>query len=262
MKLANPPIVESWIEFHTQGSDSEQTWPSELDRFLGEIKAEYPTTEQHFQETLQVVERSAEGMPVQLAGQRKMYRVRSFDEARRHCVQVGLDTLVVNLIKGDGPYEGFHHLLPTAIDQFDRFVRVFRPRAVMSAALHYTDVVRIPQESGSSSRLEDYFRIGVQVPNDETWILGRIGFDFTVSLSADTGESDELELRFRREPPDPGAAEHRFRIDWHAVCSKLDTLSTEVLSARLKKVHDAVKVRFRDCFEKPTWALFREESET
>lgn len=260
MKLRNPPIVEAWIEFHAQGSQTEETWPSGLDPFFREIADEYRTIERQVQETYQVVERTPEGKPAQITVQGELRRVRAFDGQRRHCVQVGRDTLVVNLLKGDGPYEGFHHLLPTAMGQFNRFVQVFRPRAVMSAALHYTDVVRIPRAL-EASRLEDYFRVGVQVPDDATWILGRIAVELSISLSVNPSEPDELILGFRRQPPAPDMPEDRFRLDWHAVCAQLDTLSSDVLNARLTRVHEALKARFRECFTDRTWALFDEESE-
>lgn len=262
MRLRNPPIVEAWIEFHAQGSETEETWPWGLDPFFREIANEYSTIERQVQETYQVVERSPDGAPVQLAIQGELRRVRAFDASRRHCVQVSRDTLVVNLIKGDGPYEGFRHLLPTAMAQFDRFVREFRPRAVMWAALHYTDVVRIPRAPGALSRLEDFFRIGVQVPNEATWTLGRVAIELSVSLFAGESEPDELVIGFRRESPEPDVTEDRFRIDWHAVCTQLNTLSPDALSARLARVHEALKARFRECFTNRTWALFGEESET
>lgn len=261
MKIRNPPIVEAWIEFHAQGSETEETWPSGLDRFFGEIAGEYPTIERQVQETYQVVERAPDGTPAQIAVQGELSRVRAFDGPRRHCVQVSRDTLVVNLLKGDGPYEGFDRLLPAAMGQFGRFVQVFRPRSIMWAALHYTDVVHIPRAPGAASRLEDYFRVGVQVPDDQTWVLGRIAVELSVSLSASPSEPDELVIAFRRQPPDPGVAEDRFRVDWHAICAQLDTLSSEVLRARLTKVHGALRARFRECFTDRAWALFGKESE-
>lgn len=262
MKLRNPPIVEAWIEFHAQGSDTEETWPAGLDRFFREIADEYPTIERQVQETYQVVERTPDGKPAQIAVQGELRRVRAFDEQRRHCVQVGRDALVVNLLKGDGPYEGFHHLLPTAMEQFDRFVQVFRPRVVMSAALHYADVVRIPRALLGVSRLEDYFRVGVQVPDDATWILSRVAVELSTSLSGNPPGQDELVLGFRRQPASPDLLEDRFRLDWHAVCAELDTMSPEVLSTRLTSMHEALKARFRECFTDRTWALFDEESES
>jgi uncharacterized protein (TIGR04255 family) len=172
---------------------------------------------------------------------------------------VGRDTLVVNLIRGSEPYEGFEYLLQAALAQFDRFLRVFRPQNVMRVALHYTDVVRIPRPADSPLALEDYFRLGIKVPEEATWIVGRIAIELGISLATSTSQPDELMLSFRREPTPTGAGEDRFRMDWHAICQRVDTKSATVLSNRLSKVHGALRKRFRDCFTARTWALFNEE---
>ncbi len=188
-------------------------------------------------------------------------RSRAFDAQRHKCVQVGENVLVVNLIKGNGPYEGFKLLLPTALAQFERYVRVFRPQSVLSAALHYTDVVKIPRASNGPVLLEDYFRIGIQVPDDASWPIGRLRLELSVPLGAVPGTpTDELVLGFRREPSAPAANEDRFRMDWHATCSGLATLDTNRLGARITAVHDALKERFRACFPPRTWDLFEEEA--
>lgn len=261
MKLRNPPIVEAWIEFHARGSEMEETWPHGLDPFFGEIANDFPTLERQVRENYQVVERAPGGIPVQIAVQGELRRVRAFDKPRQHCVQVGRDTLVVNLIRGPEPYEGFHRLLPFALEQLERFQRIFRPISVLTAALHYTDVVAIPRSSGKPARLEDYFRIGVQVPDERNWLLGRVAIDIAVPLATDAETSDQLVLGFRREPTQPGNSEDRFRMDWHAVCSNLDTLEAGVLGARLLAAHEALKQRFRECFTERIWAMFGEVKE-
>lgn len=261
MRLRNPPIVEAWIEFHFRGSDSESTWPQGLDRFFEEIRADYPNIELKRRETFQVVQRAPGGVPVQLAVHGEIDRVRAFDAQRRWCVQVGDDALVVNLIKGTGTYEGFEALLPKALLHLGQYAGVFRPQSVLHAALHYTDVVVIPASEGVSRRLEDYFHIGVRVPDEQTWPLGKIALDVSVPLTGVGEELDHLVLGFRREPPRPGCDEDRFRMDWHAVCVGLDTMASDVLRGRLQGVHDAMKERFRACFTPRTWEMFGEERE-
>jgi uncharacterized protein (TIGR04255 family) len=259
VKLRNPPVVEAWIEFHAQGSDARETWPQGLDSFFGEIRTEYPDIEKQVQEQFQVVERSPGGMPVKLAFAGELRRVRAFDQPRRRCVQVGRDTLVVNLIKGNEGYGGFEVLLPLAIAHFERFVRVFQPVSIKEAALHYTDLVRVPREPAVSARLEDLFRIGVQVPDEGTWPLKRVAVDISVSLPGELAEPDELVIGFRREAPVSSVSEDRFRLDWHVVCRDVETLSVDVLGKRLTQAHDGVRQRFRECFTEHTWSLFGEE---
>jgi uncharacterized protein (TIGR04255 family) len=261
LKLRNPPIVEAWIEFHFRGSDTEVTWPQGLDLFFQEIVAEYPTIERHFEESFQVVERAPGGMPKHVAFQGEIRRMRAFDAPRHSCVQTGQDTLAVNLIKGTGPYEGFRLLLPTALAQLVRYVRVFRPQSVLSAALHYTDVVTIPRNTDEPARLEDHFRIGVQVPDEKHWLLGRVAIEIGVPLATNGDGTDQLVLGFRREPTRPASREDRFRMDWHAVCSGLNTVAADILRTRLQAMHDALKRQFQECFTERTWAMFGEEAE-
>jgi len=261
LKLRNPPVVEAWIEFHARGSDTEETWPNGVRPFLDEISDDYPAHDDIFEEAFEVVRRGATGVPEQIAGRGEFSRMRAFDKARSRCVQLGRDALVVNLIRSPEPYEGFHRLLPIALEQLARFKRIFRPTTVLTAALHYTDVVKIPRCSGNPTRLEDYFRIGVQVPNEEKWLLGRIAIDISVPLATNAQNTDRLNLGFRTEPTLPENSEHRFRMDWHAECSSLDTLEADVLGARFKAAHDALEQRFRECFTEKTWAMFGEVEE-
>lgn len=261
MKLKNPPIVEAWIEFHMRGNETAANWKQGIKQFFDEIKEEYPEPESIFVETFHVEKRSSAGVPEQLTGKRELHRVRAFNTSRSQCVQVGRDTLIFNLIKGDGPYEGFDALLPMALRQFQRYIEIFRPKSVLYAVLHNKDLVRIPKNPDSATRLEQYFRLGIQVPEETQWVLGAIKMEISINLNSAPQSKDQLILGFQRDIWESQIQEDRYRMDWHAICPEIDSLDTDLLRNRLEAAHDAMRQRFRDCFTDRTWELFAEEVE-
>jgi len=132
---------------------------------------------------------------------------------------------------------------------------------VREVALHYTDLINLPILSHDGVKLDEYFLVGVRVPDERSWPLNRVATDMVVSLRERTHEDDYVALNLRTEQLDAELKLARFRMDWHAVCRNARTADPEPLGARLRAVHGEIKKLFRQSFTKEAWELFEPVSD-
>ncbi len=236
-----------------------ELWPDGLQGFVESLQGDFPHLDPKIHEEVTVVDRIKGVIPNQITV-RPHLRMRLFDEKRATCVQVGRDSLAVNLIKQPDGYPGFSTLREKSLEMLKAYQDSFQPAAVLKAALHYTDMVTVPTAGLNRFRIEDYFAVGLQVPDDDAWPLSHVAIDLVVPLQGMKGDADHLAFGFRREQPEEG--HERFRLDWHSVCTDLETLDHDVLSGRLEEAHTEIKERFRGCFTDRSWAIFGEEEES
>ena len=217
MKLRRPPIIEAWIEFHVEAPDNEQTWPDETDAFLCEVEPEFAMQEAVLKDQVQLVGRDPSTLrPNEIKGKTELLRVRAFDPERTRCLQAGEGIFVYNLSKKGADYPGFDVLLTQALGYLDTYSRRFRPQYVRSAALHYVDLVIIPDDGTGRLSLDDYFNLALRVPRDADWPLGDIRVAIAVPLNPKEPRSDVVTVQFASEPRAHKSGEFRFRFHWHA----------------------------------------------
>lgn len=259
MKLGNPPIVEAWIEFHMQGVPQSVNWQAGSESFMTRMLDEYPEIERIPKMEIRV-DRASGGGSAEISGRESLHRVRAFNQARRECVQIDENTLVFNAIARDQRYAGFEFLMDKGLEHLRRYREHFRPASVRSVGIHYTDLVRIPCTLSQVIRLEDYFTMRVELPDESAWPLARVALEILVPLSKPEGAAESLTLSFRSEGYDDKSEEIRFRLDWHVKSDEIAGYDAASIKQKLRKLHDEIERRFRSCFTEAGWALFKEEN--
>ncbi len=260
MKLQKPPIVENWIEFHFQGSDTQSELSQDaVEGFFSRIRDDFPDCDAIIEEQFRVEKRRPTGVPEKINVQRRPARVRAFDKDKHRCVQVAPNVLVVNLTTRGTEYPGFPDLVDRAFEHLVQYREHFQPDSVREVALHYTDLVKLPWDGKDKIKLEEWFELGPRLPDPE-WDYSSFEMNISIPLSDEAGSADYVDLVFRSESSDAERHEFRFRMDWHGVARDVDTMEETILRMRLEGLRTEIGKMFRQCFTECAWSLF-EESE-
>lgn len=253
MDLQKPPIVEVWVEFQCDPSESGPSWGIGVaTEFLKQFSDDFAHTEMLNEQKFQIATLPT-GDPRVDVGEVRLSRIRTRDDLETRWLQLGEDVLAYNIVKKAGTYPGFDILCEEAWEKFTAYVRHFQPRCVRKLRLHYLDRVEIPCSPGEPIDLDKFFLIGVKCPDTPFNAISR----FAIQVAFDCEDADDdLSLTFRSEPRSADAKVARMLMDWEATSENVASLSHADIMKRLKRAHN----RIRDCFEasftSKGWALF------
>ena len=253
MPLHNPPVVEVGIEFQLDPAPEKQRWDLPVAMpFVERFKETMPHVEVVKSEKIRIEKRSPQGVPIELRGEINLNQVRAHDEGERQWLEVGEDRVAYRLLRGGKEYPGFDVVLESTLSVLRQYNQHFRPMAVRRAILTYMDIVKIPRAPGEGIDLDDYFRLGVRLPDDPFGALGAFAIRFVLPPSP---YSDRLQLAFSTEP---GTEEEslRFRMRWQSLCDGINTLDEEELRNRLTAAQSHLVKCFLACFTERGLALF------
>lgn len=259
--LSKPPIVEAWLEFHVEGPDTNGTWPTECQAFLSDVAEQFPVSEGIYEDRVELLDRDAATQkPKVIRGSTTLQAVRAFDENRTRCVQAGQRLFVFNLQRSGTDYPGFSVLLKESFTWLAKYISCFRPHSVTAVALHYVDLIPIPGRLEDGLPLDEYFTVGVSVPDKDRWPLSAMIARITVPLSIDSSPSSLLHLQMSGEPYSDDDKEFRFLLHWHAASRELDTLDPSILKTRLEELHSSAIEKFQDVVTPKLWDMFEPTS--
>jgi uncharacterized protein (TIGR04255 family) len=253
LKLANPPIVEVGIGFQFEPDPEKQPWDLPVAvPFVELFKDSMPYLEVVKNEEIRIEKRSPQGVPEVISGKSSLDHVRAHDEEERQWLEAGNDRMAYRLLRGGKEYPGFESVLEKALEILGRYVQHFRPTAVRRAILNYLDIVKVPAPAGEAIELEDYFQLGVKLPEDPFGPIGEFATQFILPA---TPGADRLHLAFmtehKREHGNLG-----FQMRWQSICDGIGTLDGDVLRHRLTSAHEHLAKCFRACFTSRGLGLF------
>jgi uncharacterized protein (TIGR04255 family) len=155
-------------------------------------------------------------------------------------------------MRRESQYPGFKAVLEKAFDMLDSYTRHFRPSAVCRMILSYFDIINIATQAGAGIELDDYFKLGVKLPENLFEPLN--AFTIQVALPEST-QSDKIQLLFATEPNNE-ENKLRFSMRWHTLCGHIDTLDMEELRYRLTAANERMEKCFFACFTEKGLGLF------
>ena len=242
MQLANPPLLELGIQFSFDPAPEKETWDTPVAMsFIEHFADEFPSIEILGADEIRIEKRSPEGTPQKVSGRTFLQRVRARNAEGSRWVQVGDDFLVFNLVRHGGSYPGFGEVRDEALAKLDRYVEHFRPICVCSMSLIYIDRVEVPRPPDGVLKLDEYFRLRIDIPDDP---FGHVG-QFVVGLQFPrTDLADQLTLTFRTEPVTPDSKAYPFVMQWQSECEDVKTLERSEIVRRL----DTARARMLTCF--------------
>ena len=257
MILKNPPVIQTWIGFNFEAGSDKPRWElSTASAFLARYGEELPHSEAIFETQYQIQDISIAHRPQIVSREVQLDKARARNAEGTHWLQLADNLMVYNQTKGEVGYLGFAALRDAALDKLDDYLSFFRPSRLISAELHYVDMIEIPIPPDGKIDLEEYFHLRVESPPS----LG-LTWHFAARLFLrPRADGDILEVRFQSEPPKTEGNAYRFRIDWHMACTTA-AIDRKFVAARLDGAHECLLENFKASVTDKTWQLFQPSDE-
>lgn len=237
---ANPPLVEALCQFQFQpGREWDNTVPGLL---YAAIQDEYPERRQ--KKDLEVLINSDLTGATRSVADRTQF-VRSDGSAM---VQVGTDTLVINILR---PYRGWEQFRAAIRSGVSAYSEVASPAGVLGLALRYINRI-VPPAPGSESDTidsDEYITFSPKVPTGLPQILGR----WTQSIDIHLPENASLRLTSGTSYRDDNLS---FVLDIEAGRGKT---ASDRVDEYLEEFHLHIEQAFESCITDHSRTLFKEE---
>lgn len=254
LDLTNPPVVEVGIDFHFNPDPEKRPWDLPVAKpFLEKFEDSLPFLEIVRSEEISIEKRSPQGIPEAISGKISLDRVRAHDEDEQNWLEVGNDWMGYRLHRGTKMYPGFDSVLDQSLEFSKQYIQHFKPTAIRRAVLTYVDLIKIPREEGKGLELDDYFQLGIKIPDDPFGPLGGFAIRFVLPP---TPKSDRLELIFATEHGKDNS-NLRFQMRWQSVCDRIDSLDDDEVRNRLVATNQHLVKCFFACFTEKGLDLFK-----
>lgn len=252
--LKKPPVVEAWIEFKFDLSDESATWDKKTaEYFIDECFKGFKPD--HFFGFAEIRVDAKTGRPDFVSAEPVFDRIRAFTEDKAHCVQAGRNVLVFNQLKKDD-WPGFEPMREGAFEAVRKYMKFRGLGRLTSVVLHYRNIVSIPKKKQAGIRLNDFFTIHPEVPEDLYQSMS--GFRFTVHLPEACERANTI-LSIQNLPATGNSPDSfSFVMDWH-VTSTGTVESLDSAESWLEQAHSKLKSMFESAFTKQGLALFGPE---
>ena len=144
------------------------------------------------------------------------------------------------------------------MDAYNKFIQFLHPMSLQHISLHYRDLVIVPLQGGQKLRLEDYFNICPEVPEQKFGDMS----NFIVAITLpETWGSGVLNVTVQSDPlvPSPKYPNvGRFRLDWHiSPKSSIGSLDKDTITSWLDQAHDDIFQAFLSAFTQKGIKLFK-----
>lgn len=259
LRFQKPPVVEVWISVDFDPDVKKTEWNLELvQAFIDEHKAEFSRIEAIREQQFHV-EEAPKALP-RIIGQTVELRfVRMSNEGPTKVLQIGDDKLSFHSLKSDSGFPGYAAVREQMQQKLESYAKLFRPTRIRDAALHYLDIIEIPQPESRQIELRDYFTIASDVPEKPFGLMTGFNYKFQIDCPVDRGP---LILHLQLLPSPPEQKILRFRMDWHKESVAVNTLELAKVWARLDIAHDYMRDCFRSALMPRTLDLFEPIPET
>jgi uncharacterized protein (TIGR04255 family) len=259
VRFANPPIIEAWIEFRFSYSEEAPYWDeTRAEAFISHYFEGKFTVNSYFGRSEIAVDAS-QGRPDFSKPKLIFERIRAASAAQDRYVQAGRDTLIYNMVRKQQDWPQYGSLRSEALDAYGKYVEFLRPSSLQAVSLHYRDLVVIPLSQNKKVKLDDYFTILPNVPED---VYGDIsGFMIALDMP-EVCKSGLTRLIIQSEPsppsPNPSQSGARFRMDWQVnPYNPIQSLDKAIVTKWLDEAHEELFKAFLATFTKKGLRLFQ-----
>jgi uncharacterized protein (TIGR04255 family) len=254
VKLNRPPVIQSWIGFTFEPAPQKRSWDLQAaQEFLGRYSGALPHIEAIFSTNYEIAEISPTDRPEITRREVRLDHIRARNSEGTRWVQLADDQLVCNVTRGGGEYPHYPIRRDESLSKLSDYIESFQPVSVRRAELHYVDLIEIPIPPEGQIKLEDYFNLRVEAPQD----FGMTYYYAIRVFLRPPVDGDTLEVRFQTEPSKSDTKTFRFRMDWNMVCANIATLDRDLIVQRLDDAHACLWNYFRASFTEKTWDLFQ-----
>jgi len=251
VEFARPPVVEAWIEFKFALTQEDSQWDEDAARSLMKLySGEF--VPDSFLKCVQIDVNIRPGQSDTTARREFFDRVRAFSERKDLCIQAGRDVFVFNQIKKEG-WGKYERLRDAALASVEKYMKFRDLHDLIAVSLHYRDIVVIPAGRDSRIRLNDWFRVYPEVPEDPFGTVSAFKFDLQFPNMCKDGNA----LLTVRSLPVVGQedAGFKFSVDWHVVSTgKMGGLMG--CNEWLDSAHGALDNSFEGTFTRQCLELF------
>jgi uncharacterized protein (TIGR04255 family) len=260
IEFKNPPVVECWISFEFDPNENKREWDLELvGQYAQQYSKELPTLNAVHARQIQVQETSPTDLPKVVGQQVRLQMARLRNEAGSRVLQLGDDQLSWHVLKTAEEYPRYPTVRDEAQEKLETYIRIFQPRDVRSAALHYLDIITIPWPENKKIEMADYFVRSADLPEKPFGGTAAISYQFEVNCPIDAGP---LLLQLQSIPVVQGDRAFRFRMEWHKQASAVNTLQSSEIWRRMDIVHQYMTECFLASLTKRTLDFFGPVGET
>ena len=254
MQFRKPPVVEVSITVDFDPNSNKQKFDLNLaNEFLQAHRAEFP--HQQFLQSRQVQLSEAFGtdLPKVTNQEVQIKAFRLWNEDRSHMLHLGDDTLSYHILRSDHSQPSYSVVRDALQPKLNFYEQLFHPRQIRQMALHYLDIIDIPIPQSGRVEFSDYFAFNIDPPENPFGLITALNCQFQTDCPEDLGP---LIIEFAILPPAVEDSQIRFRVDWHKVCEKVNSLNSDQVWNRLEGVHDYLRRCFQTALTPRTLALF------
>lgn len=165
LKLRRPPIVEAIVDIECDFAPGYDVKALE-EPARTEFAADYPTLRHRFLHELRI-SANAEGGPDHSARQ-ALNSLMLLKEDEKQLVQIRATGYSFNRL---APYLSFDAYLPEIRQTWDLFRMIAKPVQVTGVNLRYINRIVLPTRQDGNVELDDYFRVGPRLPDEEQLIF-------------------------------------------------------------------------------------------
>lgn len=248
LNFEKPPVVEAWIEFDFDLSEENIPWTEEnAVKFIKENFADYTPKRSEFFARIQV---NSKGDPDFSKTDKTFNRIKAFSNDEQYCIQAGRNVLIFNQIN-KGEWLGYDNMRNEAFKVLASYSDYRSFEKLLSACLHYRDVIKIPSEN-KKIELEDYFKIYPHIDKS----FGNVS-NLKMQLLLPESCKDGLMFFTLLNMPDNDVKTFKFQMDWHVKSSDNSIMDFKKAKNWLNSVHSDLRKRFDETFTDKAKKLFR-----
>ena len=254
IQFKKPPVVEVWISFDFDPNENKRDWDLDLiKQYVEQYKTELSKLEVMQEKQIQFKETSPTDLPQVVSQQVRPVLFRLANEVRSRVLQLGDDNLSYHILKTGDDYPGYVKVRDETQHRLEDYIKVFQPRRVRNATLHYLDIIDISPPKDGKINLADYFKISTDLPEEPFGLTSNITVQFQVKCTIDEGP---LLLQLMRSPAPPESNVIRFRMEWHKLSSDINSLDYSQVLKRLDVAHNYMTSCFLASFTERTLDMF------
>jgi uncharacterized protein (TIGR04255 family) len=251
MEFKKPPVVEAWVEFKFALTEGARPWDESVAKeFVQKYFAEFKHIELFGLAKVKIDLKTGNALDTD----RSLERLRAFSDSRDRCVQVGQNMVVYNQMRRPKEeWPGYDRLRDGAFIALENYANFRGLNELASVSLHYLDIVGIPTSADCKIKLEEYFTVYPELPDEK--FGGISGFGVGIGLpNICKNASTTLTIQALGQVGPP-YDKCRFAMDWH-VTSKGGTHDKTVAREWLDLAHRDIRGAFDAAFTKRGLELF------
>lgn len=254
VKFRSPPVVELSISFEFEPNELKTEWDLDLlKKYVEPYRTELPRMEADYGQSFEVKLSSPNEISEVIRHRPILKCVRLSNEEQSRFIQVRDDKISYHIARFTADYPGYDMVREQAQEKLSQYIRVFQPKLVRHASIHYVDIVDIPVPLDGKIDIADYFTASADLPEKPFGPVHKLLVQFLINCPEDVGPLS-YQLMSLSAPEVSNVL--RFRVDWEKRCEQINSPETWDVLSRLDKAHEYLVECFQASFTPKALQLF------